>query len=112
MDVAAKGDGAAADFVFGQSDFRRYQRGTKRPPNRHMHQKKLLKRQILARCCHRQLSVLDAFGGRQFISNLLDNVRLAANDQKYFQAIVVIKMNMEGGNDDFVMVVLDVGQGA
>jgi hypothetical protein len=34
---------------------------------------------ILARCCHRQLPVLDAFGRGQFIGDLLDNVRLAAN---------------------------------
>ena len=27
------------------------------------------------------------------------------------QAIVVIKMDMEGGNNDFVVIVLDVGQG-
>ena len=73
MDVAAKGDGAAADFVFGQSDFRRYQRGTKRPPNRHMHQKKLLKRQILAGRRHGQLAVFNAFGGNQFIGNFFDD---------------------------------------
>jgi hypothetical protein len=53
--------------------------------------------------------VLYAFGRDKFVSDLLNQPRFAAHDQN-LQAIVVIEMDMEGGNNDLVVIVLDVGQ--
>ena len=53
--------------------------------------------------------MLDAFGGNQFVGNPFHQRRLAANNEN-LQAVVVVEVDVEGGDDDVVVVVLDVGE--
>jgi hypothetical protein len=53
--------------------------------------------------------MLDAFGRNQFIRNFFDDAGFAAYD-KHFKAIVMIQMNVNRGNNNFVMIVLNIGQ--
>ena len=54
--------------------------------------------------------MFDAFGGDQFVGDFLDRAGLAADDED-LQAVVVVEVDVEGGDDDLVVVVLDVGEG-
>jgi len=54
--------------------------------------------------------VFDAFSGDEFVGDPLHEDRLPADD-KDLEAIVVIKVDVEGRDNDFVMVVLDIGEG-
>src|ERR1039458_2621217 len=56
-----------------------------------------------------ELAVLDAFSGDEFVGNLLDGPGLAAHGQD-FQAVVVVQVDVQRGNDDVMVVVLDVGE--
>jgi hypothetical protein len=69
----------------------------------------LSSRQIFSGGGHGELAVFDAFGGNQLVGNFFDKRCLAAHHQ-HFQAIMVVKVNVDGGNNDFVMVMLNVGQ--
>ena len=53
--------------------------------------------------------MFDAFGGDQFVGDLLDGAGLAA-DNEHLKAVVVVEVDVEGGNDNLVVVVLDVGE--
>ena len=53
--------------------------------------------------------MFDAFGGDEFVGNLLHQRGLAA-DNEDLQAVVVVEVDVEGGNDQLVVIVLDVGQ--
>ena len=55
--------------------------------------------------------MLDAFGGDEFVGDFADDAGLAAHDQN-FQAVVVVQMDVDGGENRVVMVVLDVGEAA
>ena len=65
--------------------------------------------QVVAGRCNGKLPVLHAMGRNKFVGDFLDQTRLAAHNQ-HLQAIVVVEMDMDSGDDDFVMVVLDVRQ--
>lgn len=45
--------------------------------------------------------MLDAFGGNKLVGDLLDGPGLAAHGQD-FQAVVVIQVDVQSGNDDVV----------
>ena len=51
--------------------------------------------------------MFDAFGGDEFVGDLLDRAGPPAHGQN-FQAVVVVEVDVEGGDDDFVVVVLDI----
>jgi hypothetical protein len=53
--------------------------------------------------------MLNAFGGDEFVGNLLHDGGLATDD-KDLQAVVVVEVDVEGGNDQLVVVVLNVGE--
>ena len=55
-----------------------------------------------------QAALLDAFGGHEFIGDLLDVEGLAPQDQ-HLETLIVIEMNVECGNDFMMMVVLQAG---
>ena len=69
-----------------------------------------LAREVLAGGGDGEFAVLDAFGGDELVGNLLHQRGLAADD-KDFEAVVVVEVDVEGGDDDLVVVVLDVGEG-
>ena len=56
-----------------------------------------------------ELAMFDAFGGDEFVGDLLHQRSLAAHDQ-HFEAVVVVEVDVQGGNNNFVVVVLDVGE--
>ena len=53
--------------------------------------------------------MFDASGGDEFVGDFLDGGGLTANDED-LQAVVVVEMDVEGGDDDLVMIVLDVSE--
>jgi len=53
--------------------------------------------------------MLDAFGGGQLVSDLLNGPGLPAHGQE-FQTVVVVQVNVQRGDDYVVVVVLDVGE--
>jgi hypothetical protein len=67
-------------------------------------------RQVFAGASDGELAVLHALGSNEFIRDAFDDGGLAPNGE-YFQAVVVVQMDVERGDDDFVVVVLDVGEG-
>lgn len=68
-----------------------------------------LGRQVFAGAGDGQLAVFHALGANEFIGDALDESGLAP-DGEYLQAIVAVQMDMERGNDDGVMVVLNVSE--
>ena len=66
--------------------------------------------QVFACAGDRQFAVFDAFGGDEFVGDAFDGGGLAA-DGEDFHAIMVVEVNVEGGDDDLVVVVLDFGEG-
>ena len=70
----------------------------------------VLAREVLAAAGDGEFAVFDALSGDQLVGDLLDRGGLAADDED-LKAIVVVEVDMEGGNDDLVVVVLDVGEG-
>ena len=68
-----------------------------------------LAREVFAAGGDGEFAVFDAFGGYQFVGDFLDRAGLSSDDED-FEAIVVVEVDVEGGNDDLVMVVLDVGK--
>ena len=68
-----------------------------------------LAREVFAAGGDGELAVLDAFSGDELVGNLLDGPGLAAHGQD-FQAVVVVQVDMQRGDDDVVVVVLDVGE--
>src|SRR5512139_2509599 len=67
--------------------------------------------QVLAGGSQGELPVLDPFGADQPVADFFDLSPLAFHHQD-FQAIVFIQVNMQGGQDGFVMIVLHLGQNA
>lgn len=53
--------------------------------------------------------MLDALGGDELVGNLLDGPGLAAHGQD-FEAVVVVQVDVQRGDNDVVVVVLDVGE--
>ena len=53
--------------------------------------------------------MLDAFGGDELVGNGFDGGGLAA-DQQHLHAVVVVEMRVDGGDDDALVIVLDIGQ--
>ena len=58
---------------------------------------------------HDQLAVFHTFGGDQKVRHLL-HLRGRTLHDDHFQAIVVIEMDVEGGKDFVVKLVLQIGQ--
>ena len=65
--------------------------------------------QVVPGRCNGELPVLHTIGRDKLVGDFLNQTRLAAHDQ-HLQAIMVIEMDMDSGDNDFVMVVLDVRQ--
>ncbi len=53
--------------------------------------------------------MLDAFGADERVGNLLDMLCFTLNDQD-LEAVIVIQMDVNGGNDIPVIIVLQTGQ--
>lgn len=64
---------------------------------------------VLPGCRHGQLAVFDPFGSDEFIGNIFDQAGLAAN-QDDLQTVVVVQVDMDGGNDHVVVIVLNSRQ--
>ena len=56
-----------------------------------------------------QASVLDAFGANQCIGHLPHHGGLAAHHQ-HFQAVIVIQVDVQRGEDGVMEIVLDAGE--
>ena len=69
-----------------------------------------LRRKILAGRGDGKFAMFDAFGGDEFVGDFFDHGRLAADDED-LQAVMVVEVGVEGGDNDLVVVVLDVGEG-
>ncbi len=54
--------------------------------------------------------MLNALGGDEFVGDLADGSGAPTHRQD-FEAVVVVKVDVQGGDNDIMMVVLDVGQG-
>jgi len=54
--------------------------------------------------------MLHPFGGDEFVGDLLDSSSMAAHDQ-HLEAVVVVQVHMNRGDNQLRVVVLDVGQG-
>ena len=54
--------------------------------------------------------MFDTFGGDEGVGDFFHKGGAAAHDED-FQAVVMIQMNVEGGDDGVVVVVLDIGEG-
>ena len=54
--------------------------------------------------------MFNSFGRDEFVSNPFHQGSLTTDDED-FEAVVVVQMNMEGGDNDLVVIVLDVCQG-
>ena len=54
--------------------------------------------------------MLHTLGRDEFVGNALDDGGFAAHGQN-LQAVFVVQVGVEGGDDDLVVVVLDVGEG-
>ena len=54
--------------------------------------------------------MLHPFGGDEFVGDLLDASGMAAHNQ-HLEAVVVVQVHMNRGDDQLRVVVLDVGQG-
>lgn len=58
---------------------------------------------------HGQFAMLDAFGTDQTVSHDPD-IASCALDHEHFQAVIVIEMDVQGREDELVVVVLDAGE--
>ena len=66
-------------------------------------------RQILSCRGDGELAVFDAFGGDEFVRQLLDVRRLAADGQ-HFEAVVVVEMTVQSRDDRVAVFVLQIGE--
>ena len=69
-----------------------------------------LGRQVFAGGGDGEFAVLHAFGGDEFVGDLLYQGGMTADDED-LQAIVVVEVDVQGGNNHRVVVVLDIGEG-